>query len=75
VMERDRALAVGMYSTFYYAGGSTGGALPSMVWRSGGWSACVLLVVTIQIAGVVVALTQWSPAAGAAADALPEVGA
>ena len=29
VTTRDRALAVGLYSTFYYAGGSVGGAAPS----------------------------------------------
>jgi predicted MFS family arabinose efflux permease len=61
VTPSDRALAVGMYSTFYYAGGSTGGALPSIFWRTGGWPACVLLVVAIQLTGVAIALTQWSP--------------
>jgi YNFM family putative membrane transporter len=60
VTPSDRALAVGMYSTFYYAGGSTGGALPSMFWAAGGWPACVGLVVLVQIAGAIVALTQWS---------------
>jgi predicted MFS family arabinose efflux permease len=59
VTPSDRALAVGMYSTFYYAGGSVGGALPSLVWASGGWTGCVLLVVVIQLAGVAIALTQW----------------
>ena len=64
VTPSDRALAVGMYSTFYYAGGSAGGALPSLVWAHGGWTACVLLVVAIQLAGMTIALTQWSPASG-----------
>jgi MFS family permease len=64
VTPSDRALAVGMYSTFYYAGGSAGGALPSLVWKSGGWTACVALVVLIQLAGVAIAMTQWSPASG-----------
>jgi MFS transporter, YNFM family, putative membrane transport protein len=61
VTPSDRALAVGMYSTCYYAGGSAGGALPSAFWSVGGWTWCVLLVVVIQLAGVIVALTQWSP--------------
>jgi len=74
VTRSDRALAVGMYSTFYYAGGSTGGALPSIFWRAGGWPACAGLVVLVQIAGVLVALTQWSAVAGSRADALPETG-
>jgi YNFM family putative membrane transporter len=61
VTTQDRGLAVGMYSTFYYAGGSTGGALPSLFWVTGGWTACVLLVVTAQLAGAAIAFTQWSP--------------
>ena len=64
VTTQDRGLAVGMYSTFYYSGGSTGGALPSVFWATGGWTACVMLVVAVQLAGAAVALTQWSGAAG-----------
>ena len=59
VTTRDRALAVGMYSTFYYAGGTAGSALPSALWTAGGWPACVALVVVVQLAGVVVAMTGW----------------
>ena len=62
VTSKDRALAVGRYSTFYYAGGSAGGALPSIFWMTGGWTACVLLVVGMQLVGAAIALTQWSPA-------------
>ena len=60
VTSSDRALAVGMYSTFYYAGGSAGGALPSVFWVTGGWTACVLLVVAVQLVGAGIAFTQWS---------------
>ncbi len=62
VTAKDRGVAVGMYSTCYYAGGSTGGALPSIFWTTGGWTACVLLVVVVQLVGVAIAFTQWSPA-------------
>jgi len=64
VTTRDRALAVGMYSTFYYGGGSAGAALPAAVWTRGGWPACVALVVVVQIVGVAIATTQWKSAAG-----------
>jgi MFS transporter, YNFM family, putative membrane transport protein len=74
VTRSDRALAVGMYSTCYYVGGSTGGALPSIFWNTGGWPACVLMVVLVQAAGVAIAFTQWSPAPATAGDALPETG-
>ena len=60
VTTRDRALAVGIYSTFYYGGGSAGGALPALFWSRGGWPACVALVVSVQLIGVAIAATQWT---------------
>jgi YNFM family putative membrane transporter len=74
VTEKDRALAVGLYSTFYYGGGSTGGALPSLVWTRGGWPACVGLVMAVQFIGAAIAYTQWTGVTGRAAAALPESG-
>jgi YNFM family putative membrane transporter len=74
VTTKDRALAVGLYSTFYYAGGSVGGAAPSAFWSRGGWPACVALIVLVQCAGVAIALTQWTAARGAPDRALPESG-
>jgi predicted MFS family arabinose efflux permease len=62
VTTRDRALAVGMYSTFYYIGGSVGAALPSVLWNAGGWRACVALIVTVQMIGVAIAMTCWQRA-------------
>ena len=49
-----------LYSTFYYAGGSVGAALPAALWSRGGWPGCVALVVAVQAAGVVIAFTQWT---------------
>ena len=48
VTSRDRGLAVGLYSTFYYLGGSAGAAVPSAFWQTGGWVATVLLVMVVQ---------------------------
>ncbi len=59
VTERDRGLAVGLYSTCYYAGGSAGGTAPAIVWNHAGWTGCVALVVVVQLAGTLIALTQW----------------
>src|SRR5262245_675418 len=59
VTTRDRALAVGVYSTFYYIGGSVGGALPAALWSLGGWRACVALIVVVQMTGVAIAMTFW----------------
>ncbi len=60
--ERNRALAVGLYVTFYYAGGSAGAALPGFLWRSGGWPACVALIAAVQALTVTMSLFLW-PAA------------
>ena len=55
---RDRGLAVGLYATCYYAGGSAGGALPSLFWTRGGWPACVALVVAVQVTTAAIALLE-----------------
>jgi predicted MFS family arabinose efflux permease len=58
--ERNRGLAVGLYATFYYLGGSAGGSLPALFWERWGWPACVLLVVAVQLAVAVVSMVFWS---------------
>jgi MFS transporter, YNFM family, putative membrane transport protein len=55
----DRALAVGLYATFYYLGGAVGGELPGYVWAFGGWPACVALIAAVQVATVALALAFW----------------
>ena len=60
VTTQDRALAVGVYSTFYYAGGSVGAVLPAALWSRGGWPGCVALIVAVQAAGVALAMSQWT---------------
>jgi MFS family permease len=59
VTENDRGLAVGLYSTCYYSGGSVGGAAPGAVWNAAGWPGCVALVVIVQCTGAIIALTAW----------------
>lgn len=68
VTPSDRGLAVGLYSTFYYSGGSAGGAVPAIVWNAAGWSGCVALVVAVQLAGAAIALTQWDRSVRPAGD-------
>jgi MFS family permease len=62
----DRALAVGLYATFYYLGGSVGGSVPAAFYRIGGWPACVALVVAVQAFGATVALALWQTRVAAA---------
>jgi MFS family permease len=61
VTHEDRGLAVGIYSTCYYVGGSAGGALPALFWDAGGWPACVALVMLVQATTVMIALRSWLP--------------
>ena len=65
VTSENRGLAVGLYSSAYHLGGTAGGALPSLFWGSGGWTACVLLVIAVQAATLVIALNFWRPVARA----------
>ena len=58
---RARGLALGLYATCYYVGGTVGGALPSLMWNSGGWPACVAFIVAVQAAMLAIAWTLWGP--------------
>lgn len=61
--EKDQALAIGLYSTFYYLGGSIGAAAPAPFYSWGGWPACAAFIAAVQIVTVLIALLYWKPAA------------
>jgi predicted MFS family arabinose efflux permease len=44
----QRTTALGLYLGFYYLGGSAGAALPGFLWQTGGWPACVALLMMVQ---------------------------
>jgi predicted MFS family arabinose efflux permease len=54
-----RASAAGLYVMFYYIGGSFAGIVPGWLWRYGEWKACVALIVTVQLATVLIAGGIW----------------
>ncbi|MEO8096594.1 MAG: MFS transporter [Acidobacteriota bacterium] len=56
---QHRALAVGLYATFYYLGGSAGAVLPGYFWNWGGWPACCAFIVLVQVLTVGMALKYW----------------
>jgi hypothetical protein len=66
-------LAVGLYSSFYYVGGTLGGALPALFWDTGGWGACVLIVVLVQAATAALAMGFWKDT-GFHSQPVPEAG-
>jgi predicted MFS family arabinose efflux permease len=55
-----KALAVGLYVTCYYVGGSCGAELPGFLWRWGGWPGCVGLVILVQIMTLTVTRFGWT---------------
>jgi predicted MFS family arabinose efflux permease len=59
--EHARGLALGLYATCYYLGGSVGGALPAVLWKTGGWPACVAFLIVVQMTMLAVAWKFWKP--------------
>ena len=55
----NRALALGLYVSFYYGGGSFGGTAPGWLWQRFGWMGCVALVVCVQLAVATISYTLW----------------
>jgi MFS transporter, YNFM family, putative membrane transport protein len=55
----NRALALGLYVSFYYGGGSLGGTAPGWLWQHFGWTGCVALVVAVQTISATVSWTLW----------------
>jgi MFS transporter, YNFM family, putative membrane transport protein len=66
--EQGRGLAIGLYATCYYLGGSVGGALPAVVWDAGGWPACVAFLLAVELTMLVIAWKVWKPRAGEIAN-------
>jgi predicted MFS family arabinose efflux permease len=49
-----RAVAVGIYVTCYYVGGSIGGVLPAPIWNRTGWAGIVALMACMGLASAVI---------------------
>ncbi len=56
-----RASAAGLYVACYYIGGSVAGVLPGYFWDFGGWTACVVLVLLVQLITITIATVGWKP--------------
>lgn len=60
--DQNRGLAVGLYATFYYLGGSAGAAAPGPFYSWGGWPACAAFMAAVQTVTILIALLYWKPA-------------
>jgi len=67
-----RSYAAGLYLSFYYLGGTLGALLPGLLYRRGGWTACVAVIVASQVATAVIAGVAWQkPKLRPGSDGLP----
>ncbi len=60
--KENRGLAVGLYATFYYLGGSAGAAAPGVFYSWGGWGACAAFIASVQTLTILIALRYWKAA-------------
>ncbi len=61
--KQNRGLAIGLYSTFYYLGGSAGASAPGLFYDWRGWPACAAFIAAVQALTILIALLYWKPAA------------
>ena len=54
-----KALAVGLYVSCYYVGGSLGGVVPAALWSGLGWPGCAALVAVVQAGLLAMAVSGW----------------
>ncbi len=59
--QQNRGLAVGLYATFYYLGGSAGAFAPGLFYAWGGWPACAAFIAAVQALTILIALLYWRP--------------
>jgi predicted MFS family arabinose efflux permease len=72
--KQNRALAVGLYVTFYYIGGSVGSTAPGWIWHAAGWTGCVGLVIFMQAMLMLIARYGWQPGSRPAGERPVAVG-
>jgi YNFM family putative membrane transporter len=65
VAKRARALAVGLYVTFYYVGGSFGSTGPAWLWDAWKWPGCVALIICVQTILACIVWFAWRPSTAA----------
>jgi predicted MFS family arabinose efflux permease len=62
IAREGRSSAVGLYVTSFYVGGSMGAFLPGLAWTSGGWPACIAMVVAMLAAMALIAALAYARA-------------
>jgi MFS transporter, YNFM family, putative membrane transport protein len=57
--EHGHSSAVGLYVTWYYIGGSIGGAVPGLIWNRTGWPGCVAVTVAVLVMMAAIVWRFW----------------
>jgi MFS transporter, YNFM family, putative membrane transport protein len=57
--EHGHSSAVGLYVTWYYVGGSVGGAVPGLIWNRAGWPGCVAVTVAVLVMMAAIVWRFW----------------
>jgi MFS transporter, YNFM family, putative membrane transport protein len=57
--EHGHSSAVGLYVTWYYIGGSVGGAVPGLIWNRTGWPGCVAVTVAVLVMMAAIVWRFW----------------
>jgi predicted MFS family arabinose efflux permease len=59
VAQTARSSAAGLYVSLYYAGGGVSSVLLGFFWKWGGWLACVVVIVSLEIFTAALAFFLW----------------
>lgn len=62
IATRGRSAAIGVYTTWYYVGGSVGAAAPGAAWHAAGWPGVVALLIAANVAALLIAVVCWRTA-------------
>jgi YNFM family putative membrane transporter len=54
-----RASAAGVYVALYYLGGCAGSIFPGFFWERGGWFACAVMIIAVQLVTIIIANRLW----------------
>lgn len=54
-----RVSAAGLYICSYYIGGTVGGILPGLIWKTAGWTGCTMLICTFLCIAALLATFGW----------------
>jgi YNFM family putative membrane transporter len=57
--KEGRSSAVGLYATSYYVGGSAGAFITGLAWTAGGWTACVVVILVMQVIIAAIVAAMW----------------